>query len=80
MSARRLGMDFVACTQQKYFPNEELVAQCQCYAKASGATITLTEDAMEGTKDADVICTDVWVSMGEPDDVWAETNQRSFSI
>ena len=42
------------CTE-KYFPNEELVAQCQEYAKASGATITLTEDVMEGTKDADVI-------------------------
>ena len=66
----KLGMDFVACTTKEYFPNEELVAQCQEYAKASGATITLTEDAMEGTKGADVIYTDVWVSMGEPDEVW----------
>ena len=48
----------------------ELVAQCQEYAKASGSTITLTEDVMEGTRDADVIYTDVWVSMGEPDSVW----------
>ena len=54
------------------FPNEELVAQCREYAKESGATITLTENVAEGTKDADVIYTDVWVSMGEPDSVWEE--------
>ena len=72
IACAKMGMDFVACAPKKYFPNEELVAQCQEYAKASGATITLTEDVMEGTKDADVICTDVWVSMGEPDEVWAE--------
>ncbi|MCD8155578.1 MAG: ornithine carbamoyltransferase [Clostridiales bacterium] len=68
----KLGLDFVACTSKKYFPNEALVAQCQEYARASGASITLTEDAMAGTKDADVIYTDVWVSMGEPDYVWEE--------
>ncbi|MCD7867584.1 MAG: ornithine carbamoyltransferase [Clostridiales bacterium] len=68
----KLGLDFVACTSKKYFPNEALVAQCQEYARASGASITLTEDAMAGTKDADVIYTDVWVSMGEPDHVWEE--------
>ena len=72
IACAKMGMDFVACAPKKYFPNEELVAQCQEYAKASGATITLTEDVMEGTKDADVICTDVWVSMGEPDAVWEE--------
>ena len=72
IACAKMGMDFVACAPKKYFPNEELVAQCQEYAKASGATITLTEDVMEGTKDADVICTDVWVSMGEPDEVWTE--------
>ncbi|MBQ7372716.1 MAG: ornithine carbamoyltransferase [Blautia sp.] len=68
----KLGLDFVACTTKEYFPNEELVAQCREYAKASGATITLTEDALEGTRGADVIYTDVWVSMGEPDEVWEE--------
>lgn len=68
----KLGLHFVACAPKKYFPNEELVAQCQEYAKASGGTITLTEDVMEGTKGADVIYTDVWVSMGEPDEVWTE--------
>ena len=72
IACAKMGMDFVACAPKKYFPNEELGAQCQEYAKASGATITLTEDVMEGTKDADVICTDVWVSMGEPEEVWAE--------
>lgn len=68
----KLGMHFTACTNKKYFPNEELVAQCRAIAEKTGATITLTEDAMEGTKGADVIYTDVWVSMGEPDEVWAE--------
>lgn len=75
IACAKMGMDFVACAPKKYFPNEELVAQCQEYAKESGATITLTEDVMEGTKDADVICTDVWVSMGEPDEVWEERIQ-----
>ena len=68
----KLGLNFTACTNKKYFPNEELVNQCKEYAKASGAKITLTENVEEGTKDADVIYTDVWVSMGEPDEVWAE--------
>ena len=68
----KLGMNFVACSNKKYFPNSELVAQCEAIAKETGATITLTEDAMAGTKNADVIYTDVWVSMGEPDEVWAE--------
>jgi ornithine carbamoyltransferase len=72
IACAKMGMDFVACAPKKYFPSEELVEQCREYAKASGASITLTEDAVEGTKDADVICTDVWVSMGEPDEVWEE--------
>lgn len=68
----KLGLHFVACAPKKYFPNPELVAQCEEYAKASGGTITLTENVEEGTRGADVICTDVWVSMGEPDAVWEE--------
>lgn len=68
----KLGLHFTACTDKTYFPAEELVAECQEYAKASGGSITLTEDVAEGAKDADVIYTDVWVSMGEPDEVWAE--------
>lgn len=66
----KLGMNFVACAPKEYFPAKELVEQCETIAKETGATITLTEDAMAGTKNADVICTDVWVSMGEPDEVW----------
>ncbi len=70
VACSKLGLDFVACTTKDYFPNEELVETCRGYAAESGATITLTEDVKEGTKDADVIYTDVWVSMGEPDEVW----------
>ena len=51
---------------KEYFPNPELVAQCEEYAKESGATISLTEDVESGVRDADVIYTDVWVSMGNP--------------
>ncbi len=68
----KLGLHFVACAPKKYFPGTELVQECEEYAKASGGTITLTEDVAEGTRGADVICTDVWVSMGEPDEVWEE--------
>ena len=72
IACSKMGMHFVACAPKEYFPNEELVKQCQQYAKESGGTITLTEDVSEGTKNADVLYTDVWVSMGEPDEVWEE--------
>lgn len=72
IACAKMGMHFVACTSKEYFPSKELVAQCEEYAKASGGSITLTEDVESGTRDADVIYTDVWVSMGEPDEVWAE--------
>ena len=72
IACAKLGMHFVACAPEKYFPNAELVEECQDYAKESGGSITLTEDVKAGTKDADVIYTDVWVSMGEPDEVWEE--------
>lgn len=68
----KMGMHFVACAPEKYFPDPELIALCQEYAKESGATITLTEDVTEGTKGADVLYTDVWVSMGEPMQIWEE--------
>ncbi len=68
----KMGMDFVACAPKKYFPNQELVEECKKFAQESGGSITLTEDVMEGTKGADVVTTDVWVSMGEPDAVWEE--------
>lgn len=70
VACSKLGMHFVACTTKEYFPNAELVETCRAYAAESGATITLIEDVKEGTKDADIIYTDVWVSMGEPDEVW----------
>ena len=72
IACAKLGMHFTACTTKKYFPNEELVALCRGWAEESGGTVTLTEDVKEGTKNADVIYTDVWVSMGEPDEVWEE--------
>ena len=68
----KLGMHFVACTNKKYFPEQSLVDYCNDGARETGATITLTEDVNEGTKGADVIYTDVWVSMGEPEEVWQE--------
>ncbi len=68
----KLGMHYTACTSRKYFPKESLVEQCREIARQTGGTITLTEDVMEGTKGADVIYTDVWVSMGEPEAVWEE--------
>ena len=72
VTCAKLGMNFVACTNQKYFPDKKLVDYCVDVASGTGASITLTEDVAEATKDADVIYTDVWVSMGEPDEVWAE--------
>ena len=68
----KLGMHFVACTNKKYFPEQSLVDYCNDVARETGASITLTEDVNEGTKGADVIYTDVWVSMGEPEEVWQE--------
>ena len=72
IACSKMGMHFTACTNKAYFPNEELVELCKEYAKESGGSVTLTEDVKEGTAGADVIYTDVWVSMGEPDSVWAE--------
>lgn len=68
----KLGMNFVACAPEKYFPNAALVSECERFAEESGGTITLTENVTAGTRDADVVCTDVWVSMGEPEEVWEE--------
>lgn len=68
----KLGINFTACAPQKYFPDEKLVSQCRDIAEKTGSVITLTDDVEKGVKNADVIYTDVWVSMGEPDEVWAE--------
>ncbi|SEP71095.1 ornithine carbamoyltransferase [Lachnospiraceae bacterium RM5] len=72
IACSKLGLDFVACTNKNYFPNEELVNECREYCKESNGSVLLTEDVAEATKDADIIYTDVWVSMGEPDEVWKE--------
>jgi ornithine carbamoyltransferase len=68
----KMGMHFVACAPKKYFPDAELVSTCQQIAKETGATLEFIEDPIQATKGADVIYTDVWVSMGEPDSVWKE--------
>ncbi len=68
----KVGMNFVACTNEKYFPSKELIEICEKEAKLSGATLTFETDPMIATKNADVIYTDVWVSMGEAESVWAE--------
>ncbi len=68
----KMGMHFVACAPKAYFPNAELVATCEEVAAQTGATLSFIEDPMEATKNADVIYTDVWVSMGEPASVWKE--------
>ena len=68
----KMGMHFVACAPEKYFPSPELIAQCQAVAAQTGAVLEFITDPMEATKGAHVIYTDVWVSMGEPDAVWQE--------
>ena len=67
----KMGLHFTACAPKKYQPDPALVAQCQAIAAETGATITLSDDT-DAVKDADVVYTDVWVSMGEPVEVWAE--------
>ena len=72
ITCAKLGLDFVACTCAKYFPDSKLVDYARAEAAKNGCTITLEEDVAKATKDADVIYTDVWVSMGEPAEVWEE--------
>ena len=68
----KMGMHFVTCGPKELWPDKELVNKCKEIAKETNGSIEMTEDVMEASKDADVIYTDVWVSMGEPDEVWAE--------
>ena len=68
----KMGMHFIACTPKKYWPGQELIDTCQKIAKETGAVIEFSEDPYEAVKGANVIYTDVWVSMGEPDEVWQE--------
>lgn len=76
IACSKMGMHFTACAPEKYFPNQELVELCQGYAAQSGGSVRLTGDVAEGTRGADVVYTDVWVSMGEPDEVWEERIQE----
>ena len=68
----KMGMNFVACAPKKYFPSDDLVAKCREIAKETGATITLEESPEKALEGARVLYTDVWVSMGEPNEVWEE--------
>ena len=68
----KMGLNFTACAPEKYFPDKALINECQKIASESGAALRFITDPMEATKNADVIYTDVWVSMGEPDEVWKE--------
>ena len=68
----KMGMHFVACAPEKYFPNKELISKCQEIAKQTGAVLEFISDTKQATKGAHVIYTDVWVSMGEPEEVWKQ--------
>lgn len=70
VACAKLGLNFTACAPKELWPAEELVEICRIIAQENECSITLCDDVMEGTKDADVIYTDIWVSMGEPDSVW----------
>ena len=72
VTCAKMGMHFTACAPKEYFPDPVLVAECEAIAKETGGSITLEEDVIKGTKDKDVVYTDVWVSMGEPAEVWGQ--------
>ena len=72
VACAKMGLNFTACAPKALFPAQELVDTCRAIAAENGCTVTLTEDVKEGTANADVIYTDIWVSMGEPEGVWAK--------
>ena len=72
VACAKMGLNFTACAPKALFPAQELVDTCRAIAAENGCTVTLTEDVKDGTANADVIYTDIWVSMGEPEGVWAE--------
>ena len=72
VACAKMGLHFTACAPKELFPAEDLVETCKELAAQSGGSVTLTESVEEGAKGADVLYTDIWVSMGEPDSVWAE--------
>ena len=72
VACAKMGMEFTACTNKNYFPEASLVKTCEEIAAQTGGSVRLTEDVEEGAGGADVIYTDVWVSMGEPEQIWEE--------
>lgn len=72
VACAKMGMHFVACTKEGYFPDEDLISECQQIAEENGGSLRFTESVAEGCKDADIICTDVWLSMGEPESLFAQ--------
>ena len=72
VTCAKMGMHFTACAPKEYFPDPALVAECEAIAKETGGSITLEDDVTKGTTDKDVVYTDVWVSMGEPAEVWGQ--------
>jgi ornithine carbamoyltransferase len=68
----KMGLHFVACAPEKYFPNAALIETCQAIAAETGATLSFQTDPLQAVQGADVIYTDIWVSMGEPDSVWSQ--------
>jgi len=72
VACAKMGMHFTACTTSGFFPSEELIEACRKIAEETGGSITMEEDVKKGTRGADVIYTDVWVSMGEQDDAWTD--------
>ncbi|MEG0994484.1 MAG: ornithine carbamoyltransferase [Bacilli bacterium] len=70
VACAKMGLNFTCCSPESLFPDSELVSVCEQIAKTNNSTILLTSNVLEGTKNADVIYTDIWVSMGEPDDIW----------
>ncbi len=72
VACAKMGMHFTACTASRYYPDSALVEECRAIAEETGGSITLSSDVAAATKNVEVIYTDVWVSMGEPDEVWEE--------
>ncbi len=75
VACSKMGLNFTACSPSELFPEKSLVDACRALADENGCSVRLTEDVSKGAKDADIVCTDVWVSMGEPEEVW-ETRVR----
>ncbi len=76
IGAAKMGMNFTACAPKDLWPNEELIEKCKEISKETGASLRFTENVKKGSENADVVYTDVWVSMGEPETVWKERIEK----